>query len=406
MKFSEIEITEQRYELYLGETGLYARVNPTGSISIYYKYSVDGTRSKLPLGKYPDLSQAEILKEYRKARGDVAKGLDPLYEKEKRKQEIRQERLARKNEVTVATAAEQWLKDIQYQLARSTYSGYRSCMKCHVSQSPIWRMPIKDVTYQDLKAIIEKIHKTKTPAAAGNVKAAISALFTWSITAGYLQYSVAFALRRKSSDDIDHDEKPVRTRVLTNSEIKDLWFAFDDHPGSYAAKMVLLTGCRPKEIAKMHSKEIQGDWWTFPRGRSKTRKSDFRVYLTPLARSLLKHEEGFMFPSTTKGNQSIGDRKGAEAFDRARELVGLPSADRHEPDGVRQYDFRRTLCTRVAEQFPDSNIHDVLLSHSQPGTQAVYNQYKYDKQKQEALLWWDAELTRILGLGKVFKLAV
>ena len=76
--------------MYLGETGLYARVNPTGSISIYYKYSVDGTRSKLPLGKYPDLSQAEILKEYRKARGDVAKGLDPLYEKEKRKQEIRQ----------------------------------------------------------------------------------------------------------------------------------------------------------------------------------------------------------------------------------------------------------------------------------------------------------------------------
>ena len=57
MKFSEIEITEERYELYLGETGLYARVNPTGSISIYYKYSVDGTRSKLPLGKYPGRSR-------------------------------------------------------------------------------------------------------------------------------------------------------------------------------------------------------------------------------------------------------------------------------------------------------------------------------------------------------------
>ncbi len=409
MKFSEIEIREQRYEKHLGEPGLYARVNPSGSISIYYKYSGDGMSSKLPLGKYPDLSQAEILKEYRKARGDVAKGLDPLYEKEQRKIEIRQERLARKNEVSVETAAAQWLIDRRHSIADRTLSGYRSSMKCHVSQSAIWKMPIKDVTYHDLVKIIEKIHDSKTPAAAGNVKRAISNLFNWSVKAGYLQYSVAAHLSPTSSDDPEHNEVPDRDRVLTDGEIRDLWHEMVDEPFGAPAKLVLLTGCRRPEIIGMHSSEIDGDWWTVPKKRIKTRrkkKQDFRVYLGPLARSLLTREEGFMFPSTRISGVHMDEKRMTDEFGRARAALGIPGGD--EPDGIWLYDCRRTLRTRIEEQFAETMpyVGGLLLNHNRGKIDGIYNRYAYDSQKKKAMLWWDAELTRILGLGKVFKIAV
>jgi len=409
MNLKGLKPRHSRYDIGLKERGLYARVSPSGEITVLYKYSVDNDPKRLKLGKFPDLSEREIRKEYEKARGDVARGLDPAFERQKATQTRREEQRRQRAVVTVSIAAERWLRDIHHTLAKATLSGYRSCMKCHVSKSAIWDMPIRDVTYFDLVKIADDIHKNGTPAAAGNVKRAISNLFNWSRRAGYLEYSVAVHVSPTYSDDREHNELPERDRVLSDEEIRDIWDAMGNDPYGAPAKLVLLTGCRRKEISGMHCDEIHGDWWTIPKIRIKTRrkkKQDFRVYVTPTTRSLLRESQGFMFPSRKGGRKPIDPGRMTKAFTKATTSLGLPPGD--QPGGAWLYDCRRTLRTRIEEQFAETMpyIGGLLLNHNRGKIDGIYNRYAYDEQKKKALLWWDEELNRILNGGDVIKFPV
>lgn len=60
------------------------------------------------------------------------------------------------------------------------------------------------------------------------------------------------------------------------------------------------------------------------------------------------------------------------------------------------HDMRRTARTVMARiGIPDEHAEEVL-NHSKVGIKKVYNTYKYDKEKQAALVAWEAELLRLL----------
>ena len=98
-----------------------------------------------------------------------------------------------------------------------------------------------------------------------------------------------------------------RDRELTEKEIKHLWNAIDEGGGSdgtkRALKLILITGQRPGEVVGIHRREIEGKWWTIPWERIKTRKrrqEDHRVYLSPLALSLIGDGDGYIFSDPDK----------------------------------------------------------------------------------------------------------
>lgn len=49
-----------------------------------------------------------------------------------------------------------------------------------------------------------------------------------------------------------------------------------------ALRLILVTAQRPGEVAGIHTREIDGRWWTLPQGRSKNTRAQ-RIYLTDLA---------------------------------------------------------------------------------------------------------------------------
>ena len=58
---------DKRYKLNLDEKGVYVRVGTNGSVSVYYRYSVDTKNYDMKLGIYPEDSIQEITDEFEDA---------------------------------------------------------------------------------------------------------------------------------------------------------------------------------------------------------------------------------------------------------------------------------------------------------------------------------------------------
>jgi len=60
------------------------------------------------------------------------------------------------------------------------------------------------------------------------------------------------------------------------------------------------------------------------------------------------------------------------------------------------HDLRRTARTNMARVGISDEIGEEVINHIKPGIVGVYNKYRYDKEKQEALQKWEGFLLKIL----------
>jgi integrase len=166
-------------------------------------------------------------------------------------------------------------------------------------------------------------------------------------------------------------------------------------------------------VAGLHSREIDGKWWTIPTERAKN-GHEHRVYLTPTALKLIGETVGYIFPSprevtpigsSLSESKSMGRNALAQLVSSKMEKVVEGNKKEKEVAKLPYYgmtpwtphDLRRTARTVMARiGIPDEHA-DEVLNHSKVGIKKVYNTYKYDKEKQAALTAWEAELLRILG---------
>jgi integrase len=207
-----------------------------------------------------------------------------------------------------------------------------------------------------------------------------------------------------------------KSRVLDDKEIKKACRRIDRGPGDdsikRALKLILVTAQRPDEVAGMHRNEIHSDWhgswWTIPWRRIKTENSktlrrspeDHRVYLTPLALSLIGDGKEFIFPATD-GESPIRRNSLSQRVARGYTLVrrngrkiefkyyGLPEWTPH--------DLRRSARTGMARIDIPSNWAEEVMNHKKEKIRAIYDQHKYDEQKKKALTRWAEHLEGIIG---------
>src|SRR5262249_38734194 len=86
-----------------------------------------------------------------------------------------------------------------------------------------------------------------------------------------------------------YDPKANRgERVLSDDEIRRVWSATaDGSTFSQIVRFLLLTGARRNEVAGMSWREIDGDLWTLPASRSKT-KADVARPLSKAALAIIE----------------------------------------------------------------------------------------------------------------------
>lgn len=382
--------------------GFGIRVRKTGVITFFYMYHFNGKRRFLNLGPYappqelipPNISLADARQKYSTAFAKAKSGIDPLVPPPEPRPEPKV--------LTVKDLIPLYVEHIKTYLVPLSVRQQQRALE--YDMLPVWRhQPIKEILRPDAIKLIEFIQK-RAPGQARNVKKAAQSMFDYAEARGYVEFN-PFAGVQKHVPAI---APRTGDRWLSDEEIKIVWENSKDIEIGRAILLMLVTGQRPGEVTGMTWSEIDGEWWQISWKRIKTEINpnlkreprDHRVYLTPLALSLLpiKTDDVYIFPANGRG-RSVGAVGGMRPGTISHYLTegqdnkyfGLP---RWTPK-----DLRRTVRTGLSRLGVPERHAEAVLNHTQSGVKKVYDLYEYDKEKKRALIKWAKHLESLIKSG-------
>jgi integrase len=379
--------------------GFGLRVRASGARSWLVQYAIAGRTKKITLGGPPLVTLGAARARARELLAAVKLGGDPAKAKA-------EERAAAAN--TVGALIPAFLERQRQRLKpRSVIETTRHLTK---HARPLHSQGIKSIDRRMVAQLLGEIERNNGAACANCVRASLSALMTWAAHSGYRDDNpVAMTLRAT--------EGGARERVLSDDEIATIWNAADESnfdsldvpvSGDYAAllKLLLLTGARRDEIAKLRWSEIYLDMEPgaelirLPGERTKN-KRPHTIPLSPPAVAILKsrpRQEGRDFVLGTNGHGFV-DFSGARADLDQR----LKSQNFLDFDGRwTLHDLRRTLSTRLHGQ-PFSvapHVVEAILNHvsgHRSGVAGTYNRQDYLPERRAALLRWSEHILALVG---------
>ena len=242
----------------------------------------------------------------------------------------------------------------------------------------------------DRRAIAQRLGEIETasgPAARNRVRSSLSAFFNWAVKEGLLDANPVAGTAKA-------EEGGSRERVLTPSELSEVWAALpQDHFGDIV-RLLILTAQRREEIGGLAWSEVKGDLIALPPERVKN-KRPHTLPLSPQAKAILERQPrrnsrdlifgigkgGFSGWSDCKArlDKAILDKR------REKDRKARPMAD------WRLHDLRRTAATGMAELGVLPHIIEAILNHvsgHKGGVAGVYNRARYEDEMREALERW------------------
>jgi len=329
MKFTDTmvkNLSPKEKKFYVREgSGFAICVYPSGVKSWNFIYTIDGVRRYIAMGNYPVVSLGDARSRYHELWGIWKSGKDPG------------EKPVREIVPTVKQLAEEYLAKHAKPKKRSWKTDERLLNK---EVLPIWgKLKVNELRKRDVVLLLEGVVERGAPATSNSLLMVVRKMFN-------------FAVER---DIIEPRDNPLlgvrplsaivrRDRTLSVTEIKTFWDKLDELPiedkTRRVLKLILVTGQRPGEVSGMHAREVDGDWWTIPSERSKNKKAH-RVFLTPLAKSLIGSSIGYIFPGRNDPEKPIGRISVTNALKThcTLESFGIPPFTPH--------DLRRTVATHM-----------------------------------------------------------
>lgn len=387
------------------------RISKKGEKSFCIMYRIAGKQRRYTLGTYPKLKLAKARELAKDAFELVRKGKDPIQEKKAEEAKAAKARFEAK---TFSQLGKQYISEYARPNKRSWEEDERIIDK--TLNPEFGSLNVQDITRSQVRAFLRKI-ALKAPVAANRTLACMRKMLGWAIKEEIisLESNPCSGISRPGGK-----EKP-KERVLSDSELKAVWIALEKELPAIKAilRLILLTGQRPGEVMGAMNAEIDLDnaLWTIPGSRTKNGLSNI-VPLSPQAIRVIetqrraieeqKHkrakrgdatpESPYLFP-----NRLVSQNAGAPIV-HIRKAVGRLHKDLGF-DPFSAHDLRRTFATRLGEMQVPGHVIARLLNHKQTDvTSAVYNQYQYLKEKQEALTTWGAKVAVIVsGLEIVHK---
>jgi integrase len=386
--------------------GFTIRVMPSGVKSWLYLYAFGGKRLEMNLGSYPEVTLETARRRFEDARKKVKNDVDPVAEKaeviEARRQELTFEQLAR--EYIAKNVEGQLVEFSVYTIKRILLTSGKSG---GVDDFREWRSrKVTTITTEDAAELLKTV-SNRSAAAARNLIRAARPMFAYALARGMVQTNpfILGSVKSFLSKPVQIRLEPtVKSRTLSEEEIRHFWAALSKAKGSLEAKsalrLILLTGQRPSEVLGLHSDEITGNWWTLPKERTKARldknRVDHTIFLVPESLQLIGTKKGFIFESRMKsrgGSPPQAKPISANALGHVvfeNNYLGLPPWGAH--------DLRRTCRTFMSDiDGITANAAEAILNHAREGTKKNYDHHKYQRQIESALTLWRDKLVEIIG---------
>jgi integrase len=430
---------EKKYVVREGR-GFAIQVLPTGTKTFLYIFELNKQKGYYQLGNYPAMSLAEARVAYNDAYNLVKKGIDPREEKKSAIEEKeRTVRETKQQEESAARAAAQLEKDnfdsliadeipenyvptTVEQLAAVWYVKYSkenhsarwretiiSTFKTHLIPK-IGKMELSAVRHKHAVSLIEQI-AVKVPGSARNTMKFCRQMFKYACRQEWAEIQPFHEI----TESVPKITPKADERHLDDDEIVKAWEEISNSSSSReikrALKLILVTAQRPGEVAQMHRDQIKGRWWTIPAEVAGKNEREHRVYLADTALELIGEGKGRIFGSERSKQGHITGNALSQAINRgylSDEIVKIVSnrkiRARKEPYfGMKPWsphDLRRTARTNMARVGVLDEVGEEVMNHTKPGVVGVYNKYRYDEEKKDALMKWEALLLEILAAKK------
>lgn len=340
-----VEVGDKESFLWDGELkGFGVRVSTEGRKTFVVQYRQGGRTRRMKLGTFGNITVDEARDIAKKALGRIADGEDPSAER-------RQERLA----PNMAALCDRFLKEyVAYRCKPTTQGEYRRC--CEIFIKPeLGNMRVQDIMRPDVSKLHHKLRDK--PYQANRVLGVLSKMFN---------LAEQWGLRPDGSNPTRHVERYAeqkRERFLYPEEIDQLWKVLEaaeqeksisKHVAA-AYKLLLLTGCRLREIQTLKWSYIRGDVIFLPDAKTGPR----RVLLSKAALDVLadlprEPDNEFVIVGEVKG-QHITDLQ--RPWRRLRAAAGI--------EDVRIHDLRHTYASIAAMAGHSLPMIGRLLGHTQ-----------------------------------------
>lgn len=273
---------------------------------------------------------------------------------------------------------------------------------------------IGQVTGHDVHAVIQEAVKDGIPGTEPNnpepsdnrgrkMADALGSLFKWA-----MRHRRASMTANPMAGAFRPPPPPSRDRVLTQEEIRLLWRALDDesvgYPYPQITRLLLLTGCRLNEIAKLPPEELDAGLTRIELPGKRTKNGlPHVVPLAPQAREIIQGalkvgrkfgKSGYVF---TAGSQPTTGWSRA----KARIDAAITELNGGEPiPAWRLHDLRRTAATGMAEDLKIApHIVEAALNHvsgAKAGVAGTYNRALYLEERKSALHRWAAHVEGVV----------
>jgi integrase len=247
------------------------------------------------------------------------------------------------------------------------------------------------------------------PYQAHNLLGHVRRLFNWAIARGAYGLERSPCDRMKPADVIGR--KALRTRILSDDELRALWVATGTmgYPFGPLLRLLAVTGQRKSEVAEASWPEFDFErkLWTIPAERMKS-DAPHAVPLTAEAIAILEslprfEHLDFLF-STTFGTKPVSGFSKAKRRLDGLMLAELKKAAAERGDSPERtklsefvlHDIRRSVRTGLSALPVPDLVRELVIAHTKPGLHKVYDQYAWLSEKREALELWAARLRAIV----------
>jgi integrase len=353
----QVEPEARPYNIWdLRTPGLCLRVQPSGHRSFFFVYKTRG-RPRWYFLSLINLRDARKIAA--KLRFAAVEGRDPLAERE-----------AERNAGSLAELAERYAREWSQRRNKSWEQADR-LVRRHVLPR-LGKLSAKSITRADVRSAIGRI---AAPVLANQVLKSLSAIFTFAVNQEIIPYNPCKGIERNPTRS--------RERVVSDVELPKLWAALSDvDPVCGAAlRVLLLTGQRRGEVARMRREHIEGGWWVMPGEPDKhgwlgtKNSSTHRVWLCKAVQDIvgdiIPGGRGFVF-ATSRGKpvdhldatmRSVSERLGLDA-------------------PIRPHDLRRTHGTTITKLGFGRDAMNRIQNHKEGGISDVYDLHQYERENK------------------------
>jgi integrase len=385
-----------------GCRGLSIRCTPAGVKTWTFAYKLNGRMRRVTLGEYPALGLSEARTQADQRRAQRQAGKDPRAVQDA-------ERAAQaQTTLTFAELCESYVAHVKAggKISWKTDEGYLKRPKAKFG-----KRPAVSITKRELVDFFETIART-SKSSANRTQSTVRTMWGWAADRDHIPMNFLAGVKKVGGKENEKD------RVLTADELRAFLAALvgADVEATEIVRMalkgILLTAQRPGEVAGMMLSELHdlagpAPHWIIPRLRTKNKKTEHTVPLSPAAVHLiLKAMEASKDYAKGKNDVAVF----ASRFDGVTTLArhSLSQAVRRILNDKKYnerfakftpHDLRRTAATLAQSLRVPRDYVKALLNHKDGDVTSIYARWHMFEEKREAAMAIEAAVLPLMALA-------